>query len=261
MHRSGTSLTAQWINSCGLFLGEHLLGKNFSNIHGHFEDIDFINFHEAQLIGNQINTGGLNLPATLDVDNLDFDETSFMALIERRNKTHEEWGFKDPRTCLFLHKMPKIDNAKYMVLYRNPHEVAQSLVRREKKRVQQNYYLLPRRKKPLRIIGLKKRIKEQENLYDQYLKDWVIYNNSILKFLDNIPSSEFIVVNSDKLSISHKRIFNWLTNHNFHLNQIAINEVFDDKIYTYDSNSTQQELSNEMQLILEQFSRLENTHE
>ena len=42
MHRSGTSLTTNWLQKCGLDIGAKLEGKEFSNPDGHFEDIDFL---------------------------------------------------------------------------------------------------------------------------------------------------------------------------------------------------------------------------
>jgi len=44
MHRSGTSLISQWLNRCGLNLGENMIGASSGNVEGHFEDIDFIAF-------------------------------------------------------------------------------------------------------------------------------------------------------------------------------------------------------------------------
>ncbi|HZY35534.1 MAG TPA: hypothetical protein VFE53_02735, partial [Mucilaginibacter sp.] len=52
MHRSGTSVVSQWLKSCGLNVGEQLLGADIGNIEGHFEDIDFYRFHEDTLEEN-----------------------------------------------------------------------------------------------------------------------------------------------------------------------------------------------------------------
>jgi hypothetical protein len=49
MHRSGTSLISQWLSHCGLHLGERLLGPGIGNAEGHFEDLDFLEFHEQIL--------------------------------------------------------------------------------------------------------------------------------------------------------------------------------------------------------------------
>ena len=42
MHRSGTSVVAQWLSRSGLFIGDSLLGPNVGNEQGHFEDADFL---------------------------------------------------------------------------------------------------------------------------------------------------------------------------------------------------------------------------
>ena len=41
MHRSGTSLTAMWLQKCGFQLGDNLLSGAWDNKYGHFEDKDF----------------------------------------------------------------------------------------------------------------------------------------------------------------------------------------------------------------------------
>ena len=58
MHRSGTSLIAQWISRCGLNIGENLLPAHFTNKDGHFEDIDFHDLHEKIFSQHGITYGG-----------------------------------------------------------------------------------------------------------------------------------------------------------------------------------------------------------
>ena len=51
MHRSGTSLTASWLSSCGLPLYlNQTWGASPGNPKGHFEDVDFTNVAEAFLV-------------------------------------------------------------------------------------------------------------------------------------------------------------------------------------------------------------------
>jgi len=58
MHRSGTSLISHWLNSCGLNLGETLLGPDIGNIEGHYEDVNFYCFHEYTLAANNLSRFG-----------------------------------------------------------------------------------------------------------------------------------------------------------------------------------------------------------
>ena len=41
MHRSGTSLVANWLHDCGLHVGDRLLEGTFANEKGYFEDLIF----------------------------------------------------------------------------------------------------------------------------------------------------------------------------------------------------------------------------
>ena len=49
MHRSGTSLAASLLESAGLDIGRRLVEANASNLRGHFEDADFVEFDRAVL--------------------------------------------------------------------------------------------------------------------------------------------------------------------------------------------------------------------
>src|SRR4051794_10400370 len=44
-HRSGTSLIASMLQTGGLDIGSRLFGPSEANKPGHFEDMDFLNFH------------------------------------------------------------------------------------------------------------------------------------------------------------------------------------------------------------------------
>ena len=62
MHRSGTSLTASLLRGAGLFIGERLMGPYPGNERGHFEDLDFYEFHKRVLAANGLHEDGF-LPA------------------------------------------------------------------------------------------------------------------------------------------------------------------------------------------------------
>ncbi len=49
MHRSGTSLTAEFLQKISLDLGNNLLKGNYWNPKGYFEDIDFVEFKRTVL--------------------------------------------------------------------------------------------------------------------------------------------------------------------------------------------------------------------
>ena len=59
MHRSGTSLTTSVLSKSGLDIGSNLLGSGVGNEEGHFENLEFVDFHRKMLIEkNNILMGG-----------------------------------------------------------------------------------------------------------------------------------------------------------------------------------------------------------
>ncbi|MCB0164751.1 MAG: glycosyltransferase [Anaerolineae bacterium] len=130
MHRSGTSLTASILQSAGVNIGSQLIGPDKGNLFGHFEDVAFNNFHNKVLsrfhqdyLVQDLNTlGPLTPEETADAK----------SLIEQRRQ-FELWGWKDPRTSLFLDFWNTLlPQARYVFLYRHPLEVVISILRRGK---------------------------------------------------------------------------------------------------------------------------------
>jgi len=129
MHRSGTSLAASLLESAGVHVGERLMEANWSNPRGHFEDMDFVDLQRAALERLGLHRDGWvesDLPA-LPEDIIE----SARALVERKRKTDRPWGWKDPRTIVFLQLwLELLPDAKLILLYRAPWEVIDSLYRR-----------------------------------------------------------------------------------------------------------------------------------
>ena len=59
MHRSTSSLITQWLQRCGLFIGERFIGSDPANIQGQVEDFDFLKMHEHLLEKRHYSTTGL----------------------------------------------------------------------------------------------------------------------------------------------------------------------------------------------------------
>ncbi|MDY6936545.1 MAG: sulfotransferase [Cyanobacteriota bacterium] len=160
MHRSGSSLTASLLQSAGLHLGKELMKGNQSNIKGYFENLDFLDFHKAVLRSHEITDKGWTLQESIEVDDRFIDTAKE---IVKRNATAPNWGWKEPRTSLFLefwgNLLPK---AQFLFIYRAPWEVVDSLYRR-------------REDKPF-----------QRNP-DLAIKLWLHYNRQILNFYNRFP--------------------------------------------------------------------------
>ena len=160
MHRSGTSLVANLLQEAGVNIGDSLVGPTKGNLRGHFEDVDFFRFHDRILhrFGQSIlvrSTAALGAITPEETDEA-------LALIRQRNGCMV-WGWKDPRTSLFLdfwHNL--LPQARYLFIYRHPVEVVLSLIRRST---------------------------DMDALIDPLasLRAWQVYNESILSFYARQP--------------------------------------------------------------------------
>ncbi|MEO2064652.1 MAG: hypothetical protein ABGW97_16860 [Christiangramia sp.] len=196
MHRSGTSLTASWLQKCGLHLDNgNLMGRSIGNIKGHFEDLDFVNVH-SRIIKKKIPCS--NGWIVDDIDKIFFQEEDLKEvnkLLKVRNEKFDIWGWKDPRSTLFLNqwKMIKPD-LKFIIVWRNPYEVVNSL---------------------------KSRYKKSNNTIDKIslikaYKVWINYNTSILNFY-KLFQDDCILINIKDLFSMDKDILDYI-NYRFDIN-------------------------------------------
>lgn len=129
MHRSGTSLLASLLAGAGLSVGSRLIGASRGNDRGHWEDLDFYEFHVRALEANGVASEGfacsdhLLVPAEMRED--------AATLVGSKAAAGHAWGWKDPRTTLFLEFWHDVlPEAAYVFVFRSPWEVADSLFRR-----------------------------------------------------------------------------------------------------------------------------------
>lgn len=128
MHRSGTSFAASLFRDAGVDMGRRLMGPARGNPLGHFENLDFTEFHMhwLRLLGHD--DAGWVAPQDLPLGE--------EAALEAREKIAENardtpWGWKDPRTTLFLNFWNKIaPHARFVFVYREPGAVISSLFQR-----------------------------------------------------------------------------------------------------------------------------------
>ena len=129
MHRSGTSLTASLFQKVGVDIGKKLVGPADGNVKGHFENVDFVEFHKSVLRSHGIDELGCTFEKTIPVA-AEYVEIAKRA-IDQNQLPHKHWGWKDPRTALFwdfwLNLLPE---ANFICVYRSPWEVVDSLYRR-----------------------------------------------------------------------------------------------------------------------------------
>ena len=128
MHRSGTSLTASLLQSAGLNIGKDLMSASQGNAKGYFENINFVDFHQRVLVSQGFAKEGWTLNRDIAVPENYLEEVKQLI---QNNQADSAWGWKDPRTTLFLSFWSKLlPDAKYIFIFRSPWEVVDSLFRR-----------------------------------------------------------------------------------------------------------------------------------
>ena len=129
MHRSGTSLLASLFEGAGVWVGTRLLGSGTGNDVGHFEDLDFQEFHQRALVGNGLSAEGFTADALPRVPEPLHAEA--LRIVDDRRRQGGVWGWKDPRTVLFLDFWAeRLPDARYVFVFRRPWEVVDSFFRR-----------------------------------------------------------------------------------------------------------------------------------
>lgn len=165
MHRSGTSLSASLLNSVGVHLGDRLVATTIGNDRGHFEDLDFVEFHQNVLRSQGLEIDGLTLESEIILAPR-YQQSAKLLLKEKTQRPL--WGWKDPRTTLFLKFWAELVPSAYFILvYRSPWEVVDSLYRRSSDEVVAAY--------PEKAVEL-----------------WMHYNQQMLEFVRAYPERCFL---------------------------------------------------------------------
>lgn len=161
MHRSGTSLTASFIQAIGVNIGQNMFPADIYNVKGYFEDIDFLEFQRS-LLQKSCLSGDPGWPDWGWTESETLDRSVWSSYIPEAKKLigsrHGNiWGWKDPRTSLLLefwHQL--LPNTRYILVYRSPWDVVDSILR-------QNRGVFPQRP-------------------EYALKSWGFYNRHLLSF-------------------------------------------------------------------------------
>lgn len=183
-HRSGTSLAAMMLNRGGVFLGEKLLGEKASNLFGHFEDLEFIKLHQRILEENR---------KTWKVDHefipyISQDVITLAeSLVEKRNANYPVWGFKDPRSSIFLNFWDSmLSNMKTIILYRHYSSCWRSLLKRHSRDI---------------IVGsgVAERHLGFFNDLELSLRMWIFNNKMLLKFAEKADKESYVFVSNEAI--------------------------------------------------------------
>jgi GT2 family glycosyltransferase len=136
MHRSGTSFVASLLAAWNVRMGDRLLPADGGNPAGYFEDLDFLELNRRILnactpAGDGHPDWGWTESGSFDAAQLPAYRDAAAELVDARDRAGEPWGWKDPRTSMLLDFWDDVleADARYVLLYRHPWEVADSMLR------------------------------------------------------------------------------------------------------------------------------------
>jgi len=142
MHRSGTSLTARLIASGGWDPGRELLADGRDS---YWEDADFVAIHKHWLASGAghrdsadppdthrdwgVVGGRVTTPRQYSWPARRARRDTVRRFAETRSAQHSRWMAKDPRATLFLEDWATAPGLRFVLIYRNPWDAADSAVR------------------------------------------------------------------------------------------------------------------------------------
>lgn len=136
MHRSGTSLVASLLSAWNVRMGDRLLPADRGNPAGYFEDVDFLELNRRILIActppeDGHRDWGWTESETFITEPSPAHRDAAAAIVAVRDRAGHPWGWKDPRTSMLLDFWDDVlgSEARFLLLYRHPWEVADSMLR------------------------------------------------------------------------------------------------------------------------------------
>ena len=238
MHRSGTSTISGVLHMNGVVMGTY---QNFwprplnQNPKGFYENYDFrkINDHLLSKSGYHVESFLPNIPNIQQIDSL---SRKMKLVIEKSNSTYQNWGWKDPRTCLTaIHWADAIDSLglqkklKIIFMARKASSVSRSLNKRNNLPINQGLELWESYTK--RAISfmednsyptyhcsfedlLRSPVQVCDSLFNFLGKDWD--SEIVEKFIDpSISTSENgnVIEYSDNVAALEKKIYSYINDY------------------------------------------------
>lgn len=139
MHRSGTSLVANILQTLGVNMGDRFREPDATSPYGYFEDLDWRAINKFIL--NYDGHTWYDPPDTemilkvCDKFSVEVQINEIMVNLNIRGVLQGIWGFKDPRTCLTICGLHQyLPDPKYVLVLREEEEIVASLMERAAKR-------------------------------------------------------------------------------------------------------------------------------
>lgn len=185
-HRSGTSMTGQIMHNAGLLLDRNPLTAHPSNPDSHFESDIAVKLHNDIFKDNHTDW----LLCNYDITNNTFEVSSANraraeALVAKYEHA-EPWGFKDPRSSLFLDLWSDVlQRPRVIMVYRHFGQCQNSLL----KRASESLVNQPQ------VDTDSARLWQNSHLS---ISAWVHYNNQLIKYAQANPK-DCVVVSQEAL--------------------------------------------------------------
>ena len=261
MHRSGTSMITHWLHECGLNVGRNLMDAGIGNTEGHYEDMEFYQLHVDHLRINKLPyTGFIEKAAPAFSPKT---EGILKDLIAAKNKEFAQWGWKDPRTCLFLNAYEKLlPDAKYLIIFRDFSATVSSMISRIFKQKDIKH---SKQKWLARMFWIKivRKIKQQWILRRKaqlFLRAWLLYNRNLLELASKIDSNRYTVINYKTLLKDDTKIFSTLKDKwHFSLKYVNFSNIYKPKLLSDALNVesfTDKQLLSEAQAVMQSLEAL-----
>lgn len=209
MHRSGTSVLANWLQQCGICIGDSLMQGGTGNEEGHFEDLEFVRFHEKVFKEKGLPASGLCMHNVHTLSPGSIQE--LQRIITKKNAGNKSWAWKDPRTCLFLYPYRELlPGAKYIVIVRNYQDCILSLMERnlevaEIKYLQHASFI----KKKWWQYYRKNKFREAyfTNNTERYIKIWIKYNTEIFTHISKTDPVNYCIMAYETFADDIKKLY------------------------------------------------------
>ena len=206
MHRSGTSMFARFMHESGINMGKDFYVDKTANKYGHYEDMDFLNLQRNEL-ARQFNGEDYLVYKEFPLS-MDFVKKSKQLYREKTgSNSGKSWGWKDPRTTVFLHHWHAIDrDTKFIFMVRQPEDVVNSLCRLLK-------------------------TKWSLNQKSKYLKTYIFYNQQLLAFIKKHDMENMVVIGFEQLMAEPENTLQEAGKHvGFDFDTRLFKKLFDDKV-------------------------------
>ena len=224
MHRSGSSLFAQWLHHNQVFIGHDLLEEASTNKYGHFEDMDFLNLHAAELMSSGLHRSGLYGDLSSLTLSDDFADAARKVVSDRSHL--DVWAWKEPRTTLFLESWKEaIPALKVIILERPKAKVVDSLYQRFKKH---KWYVT---RNPLKSLAWFVDIDLRPGKWTRKFGEVCDHYENCWKVIQQKHPDDLIVISLDDFLNNHAQVVHDLNQFlGLQLPDDALAEVFDSGI-------------------------------